>query len=488
MHINIKELVPEKVESEINSPDHPTRRFVGFALLLAWHYNLWFLHDSFVGAQLLDDCVTQSWLIALVSAAVSFIVIAFALGRKHRLCNIPWMLWIATAAAVISTLALTLFAFSFPTDLIAYALAAVVGITNAILWVMWGELYSRTKTSFSVSYIGTTVGLVTLVCSLICFVLPTGISSVFIALMPLAAGLLFARGATIAKDMPYPTLLPKSTANRALKPMIVVCGTTFVASVACYFLVAIIPWENLPYGEYAFTFGSIGGATLLCIIGVICGLTNDRLNIYRTFPWLIIIAIVSFALFLMGERFFVPSFFIVLAAVSIFEVLLIMYFGVLGVKGYVPIGFAFGFSGAFIRLGIAVGNAVALYYEANPAFAKVATDPTSLIFVCILAAVIIPLVRQEYNITQLMAPPATESSQEHRIKELAAEFSLSARETEIVMLIARGFTTDNVAKKLVISPYTVNTHIRHVYEKVGIHKRSELIDYINRTGSEDDKA
>lgn len=60
MHMNIKELVPEKVESEINSPDHPTRRFVGFALLLAWHYNLWFLHDSFVGAQLLDDCVTQS--------------------------------------------------------------------------------------------------------------------------------------------------------------------------------------------------------------------------------------------------------------------------------------------------------------------------------------------------------------------------------------------------------------------------------------------
>ncbi len=59
-HMNIKELVPEKVESEINSPDHPTRRFVGFALLLAWHYNLWFLHDSFVGAQLLDDCVTQS--------------------------------------------------------------------------------------------------------------------------------------------------------------------------------------------------------------------------------------------------------------------------------------------------------------------------------------------------------------------------------------------------------------------------------------------
>lgn len=38
-------------------------------------------------------------------------------------------------------------------------------------------------------------------------------------------------------------------------------------------------------------------------------------------------------------------------------------------------------------------------------------------------------------------------------------------------------------KKLVISPYTVNTHVRHVYEKIGIHKRSELIDYINGNGS-----
>lgn len=160
-----------------------------------------------------------------------------------------------------------------------------------------------------------------------------------------------------------------------------------------------------------------------------------------------------------------------------------MYFGVLGMKGYVPIGIAFGFSGTFIRFGIAAGNTLALIYEANPSFAFVATTPTAIIFVCILSAITIPLVRQEYNITKLMAPPATESLQEQRIKELAKEFSLSARETEIVMLIARGFTTDNVAKKLVISPYTVNTHIRHVYEKIGIHKRSELIDYINGNGS-----
>lgn len=46
-------------------------------------------------------------------------------------------------------------------------------------------------------------------------------------------------------------------------------------------------------------------------------------------------------------------------------------------------------------------------------------------------------------------------------------------------LIARGNTVNNIANKLVISPHTVNTHIRHIYDKIGIHKRNELIEYIN---------
>ena len=82
-----KEAVPKSTQPERNPLDYPTRRFVGFALLLAWHYNLWFLHDAFIGVQLLDDCVTESWLFALVAAVIGFIAIAFALGRKHHLCE-----------------------------------------------------------------------------------------------------------------------------------------------------------------------------------------------------------------------------------------------------------------------------------------------------------------------------------------------------------------------------------------------------------------
>ena len=156
--MKIGNLVSKTEELETVTFAHPTRRFIGFALLLAWHYNLWFLTDSFVGAALLDDAVTYAWLVALCAAAITFFVVALALGREHHLCDVKHLHWFLTAAASIATLALTLLGFTFPTDMIAYLLAVVVGVTNALLWIMWGELYSRTKTSFSVARIGTVIG------------------------------------------------------------------------------------------------------------------------------------------------------------------------------------------------------------------------------------------------------------------------------------------------------------------------------------------
>ena len=61
---------------------------------------------------------------------------------------------------------------------------------------------------------------------------------------------------------------------------------------------------------------------------------------------------------------------------------------------------------------------------------------------------------------------------------------LRAREGEILLLIAQGHTTNSMAEKLVISPYTVNTHIRHIYDKMQIHKRSELLNYLNMQRSD----
>ena len=50
---------------------------------------------------------------------------------------------------------------------------------------------------------------------------------------------------------------------------------------------------------------------------------------------------------------------------------------------------------------------------------------------------------------------------------------LSARETEVLRLVAQGMTNAEVAEKLYISPRTVNWHLGSIYRKLGFHSRTE---------------
>jgi DNA-binding CsgD family transcriptional regulator len=50
---------------------------------------------------------------------------------------------------------------------------------------------------------------------------------------------------------------------------------------------------------------------------------------------------------------------------------------------------------------------------------------------------------------------------------------LSAREVEVLALLARGMTDPQIAEELYISPRTVNAHLRSVYHKIGSSTRAE---------------
>ena len=56
-----------------------------------------------------------------------------------------------------------------------------------------------------------------------------------------------------------------------------------------------------------------------------------------------------------------------------------------------------------------------------------------------------------------------------------SRFGLTAREAEVLALLADGADAAAVASQLVVSLSTANTHIRHIYAKLGIHSRQELM-------------
>jgi len=62
---------------------------------------------------------------------------------------------------------------------------------------------------------------------------------------------------------------------------------------------------------------------------------------------------------------------------------------------------------------------------------------------------------------------------------------LSAREKEVLDLLARGFLYKEIAESLGISVPTVNTYIRRIYEKLQVRSRAQAVaKYSHRSGTE----
>ena len=75
-------------------------------------------------------------------------------------------------------------------------------------------------------------------------------------------------------------------------------------------------------------------------------------------------------------------------------------------------------------------------------------------------------------------PDESNAHQERRVRsgEMAQCYGLSPRELEVAQLLAEGKTGPQVQSELFISKDTVKTHVKHIYRKMGIHSRDELIE------------
>ena len=67
-----------------------------------------------------------------------------------------------------------------------------------------------------------------------------------------------------------------------------------------------------------------------------------------------------------------------------------------------------------------------------------------------------------------------------RVQELASnalvvkEYQLTKREIDVVRCVCQGLTNDEIGKKLYISRFTVETHLKNVFDKTGVKHRAGL--------------
>lgn len=73
------------------------------------------------------------------------------------------------------------------------------------------------------------------------------------------------------------------------------------------------------------------------------------------------------------------------------------------------------------------------------------------------------IARRVIELFRKYAPPETE------------DYALTTRETEILQELVQGLDTQEVAERLFISRETVRNHIKHIYEKLHVHSKSQAV-------------
>ena len=87
--------------------------------------------------------------------------------------------------------------------------------------------------------------------------------------------------------------------------------------------------------------------------------------------------------------------------------------------------------------------------------------------------------------------PVTTSAQSEQtaleatiIERLSDEFHLTRREREVFAHLAKGRSAPYIAEVYQVSENTVRSHIKHIYTKLDVHSRQELLSFIQDANQE----
>lgn len=82
------------------------------------------------------------------------------------------------------------------------------------------------------------------------------------------------------------------------------------------------------------------------------------------------------------------------------------------------------------------------------------------------------------------APASLDNLMEARAHLVSERFSLSDRESQILLRLLKGYSTASIRNELAIAKGTVDSHIQRIYRKCDVHGRQELVELVERCAQE----
>ena len=125
------------------------------------------------------------------------------------------------------------------------------------------------------------------------------------------------------------------------------------------------------------------------------------------------------------------------------------------------------------NIGIACGTMLGMFTHSGASATMVS------LFIALVGAFLLGKQAGYDGAPDVCAPVAAGISSD-ALGELAKRANLSQRELDVLALWAAGHQVDYVADQLCVSKNTAKTHVRHIYTKLGVTSREELIQLMER--------
>ena len=473
----VRALAPDDQTTEeepLSSLFYPLR-FLGMGLLIAW---LCCTHVVSIFPGFGYDELRTAWSDGMrIGDVGTFLVLAALAPRIGRLSKHVGVSVASVALTTLGTAGIGLALIpSGASEALVLALSAPTAIGGAVLFCLWAEAYSQMGATQTLMY----GALSCIVAAVVSFIISTMmppfaiLATATLPLMSLMCALLSFRI--------LPTERPHQKDVRYPLPWKLI-GIMAIAGLLSGTAGALIPGEVWTGAVQRVIVTGLAG--LIIVIAALA--FKDRVDVRFLAKICLPLAIVAFALvpFAGPTLGYLVSFLVKLAYVW-FTIFVLLMLANIAFRFEVPSLRLFAIARASSEIAIFAGIFVRRFLMAG----DLLENPTLLIgfalggIVFVLVCALVWTSEKSVNgdwgasgisLADRLHVPGPRERFMARCDEVAAQHGLTAREAEIMALIAQRKSRAEIEQKLFLSQNTVKTHVRHLYAKLGATSKTDVI-------------
>ena len=512
----------EKFTSEVFSP-----RMAGFALSRVWVYVVFFNGALLLNKSNAGITMDFVYLLSLVALVALLIVAGIGYRASERISQTSYGRAAPAILSVLGTSALPFASMNETAGVAMIVLAAVAtGFGSGLFCLFWGKVYGHAGGSVTIGDATAAFVIASLPVPLF-IVLPFPVQIALVTLLPIGSALVLSReldrvdaeraeerqeGAASTAESPDKAAPRHEGKGPAVDSAADASWSLEVVNLSWKKVIAKLVASSLVFGcvislMRTTSAGTGVGAmndplnTVLPYVSLIVGvitllllLLSRQLDLAYTYKPVLILMMIGCIMLPFTGRANLPAHAVTMGGYICFEIMNWAILSDISFRFNIPACRVYGFGRAATSGGVLLGALIGLYLNRNVVFTSEIL--TALAFALIFAMVItytftlterdvakITRQRRRHPVQHSGNAEAPEPRRELTIDEkaelLAAEHDITGRSLEVLVLLAKGNSAARIEQELYMSKGTVNTHTRRLYQKLGVHKRQELIDMVD---------